>query len=231
MNSLNNILSQTAVQNITVTNLLCVLGMSALLGLFVSGIYIFTHRRECRSSDFTVSLIMIPCIISVIILLVGNSVASAFSLAGAFSLIRFRSAPGNPKDISYIFFSVAVGLACGLGYIFYAAVFSVFLGIVMVILQSIKFGKNNNKNMILKITVPEDLNYPGLFDKVLDKYTRSWIMKKVKTREFGALFEVIFDITFNEDMPQKDFLDELRCLNGNLNIILTLSDSEPAYSE
>ena len=82
--------------------------------------------------------------------------------------------------------------------------------------------------MVLKITVPENLNYSGLFDEVLDKYTKSWIMKRVKTSEFGALFEVVFDIRFNEDMPQKEFIDELRCLNGNLNIALILSDSEKA---
>lgn len=224
MNLLNNILSGT--QTISISNLLLILTSSIILGLVISAVYMLEHKKTGYSPDFIITLVMIPCIISVIILVVGDSVASAFSLAGAFSLIRFRSAPGGPKDIAYVFFTVAIGLVCGMGHIFYAALFTVFLSLIMIVLNALKFGISRQHNMALKITVPENLNFSGLFDDVLNKYTKSWTMKRVKTSEFGALFEVIFDISFNENMQEKDFLDELRCLNGNLNIALTLSDSE-----
>jgi len=226
MNLLTQLFSGSGVSSITLSHFIAVMAGSVLLGLFISGIYMLTHKKEGFAADFVVTLIMIPAIISIIILLIGDSVASAFSLAGAFSLIRFRSAPGDPKDISYIFFSVAVGLACGLGYIAYAAVFAVILCMIMVILNLVKYGKNGQQSMVLKITVPEDLNFYGLFDDVLNRYTTSWTMKRIKTSEFGSLFEVIYNIKFKEKMSGKDFIDELRALNGNLNIILTLSDYE-----
>ena len=152
------------------------MGSAIILGLIISLAYMKTHKKEGYSSSFTVTLIMLPVIISIIILLVGNNVARAFSLAGAFSIIRFRSAPGDPKDISYVFFTLAVGLACGMGYIGYGAIVTIILCGVMSILETTKFAMPKNKIMQLKITVPEDLNYDKLFDDILDKYTTSWTM-------------------------------------------------------
>jgi uncharacterized membrane protein YhiD involved in acid resistance len=169
---------------------------------------------------------MLPVIISIIILLVGNNIATAFSLAGAFSIIRFRSAPGDPKDIAYVFFTLAVGLTCGMGYIGYAIIFTVILCALMVILDSIDFAKPKSKTMQLKITVPEDLNYENAFDEILKEYTNSWRIENIKTRDFGALFELNYRINLKQDAPQKKFIDELRCRNGNLNISLNLSGFE-----
>ena len=121
---------------------------------------------------------MLPAIIAVIILLVGNNVARAFSLAGAFSLIRFRSAPGDPKDIAYVFFTLGVGLACGMGYIGYAVLFAMILCAAMAILQIVHFGQPKTARMTLKITVPENLNFHGLFDDLLERYTVFWTRKR-----------------------------------------------------
>ena len=152
--------------------------------------------------------------------------ARAFSLAGAFSIIRFRSAPGDPKDISYVFFTLAVGLACGMGYVGYAALFTMVLCGVMVVLDVMDFATPKSNSMQLKIIVPENLNYEELFDDVLTKYTASWKMERVRTKEFGALFELTYRVNIKGDASRKKFIDELRCKNGNLNISLGLCESE-----
>ena len=149
-----------------------------------------------------------------------------FRSAGAFSLIRFRSAPGNPKDIAYVFFTLAVGLACGMGYIAYAAVVAIILCVVMWILQCTQYGVPKSCPMQLRITLPEDVDYQGLFDDVLGNYTESYTLQKVKTAEFGTLFEVVYAISLKKEANQKEFLDLLRCRNGNLKIALTMRPME-----
>ncbi|MTO65341.1 DUF4956 domain-containing protein, partial [Turicibacter sanguinis] len=184
----------------------------------------FTHRKETTQQSFVITLVMLPIVISVIILLIGNNVARAFSLAGAFSIIRFRSAPGDAKDMSYIFFTLAVGLACGMGYIGYAALITVVLCLLMMLLSVFQFGRSKTTQLQLKITVPEHLNYQDLFDEVLENYTTSYRLERVRTREFGALFEVSYRIQLKDVSKQKEFLDLIRCRNGNLNVSLILCD-------
>lgn len=223
---LETIISSTTGESFTLANALLVIGSSIILGLLISLAYMYTHKKEGYTPGFTITLIMLPVIISIIILLVGNNVARAFSLAGAFSIIRFRSAPGDPKDISYIFFTLAVGLACGMGYIGYGVIVTVILCIIMIVLDKIKFAVPKTKNMRLKILVPEDLNYEGVFDKILDKYSTNWATESVKTKDFGALFEISYKIHLKEGVSQKNLIDELRCKNGNLTIALTSAGLE-----
>ena len=228
---LETIIASTTGESFTLTNALLVIVSSIILGLTISLVYMKTNKKSGYSSGFSITLIMLPVIISIIILLVGNNVARAFSLAGAFSIIRFRSAPGDPKDISYVFFTLAVGLTCGMGYIGYGIIFTTILCAVMLILDATKFAMPKTKTMQLKITVPEDLNYEGIFEDILVKYTNSWNIEKVKTRDFGALFELTYVIHMKPDVDQKKFIDELRCRNGNLNITLTLSGfNEKVYN-
>lgn len=220
---LDTILTTTTGESFTLTNALIVLITSILLGLIISLSYMHTNKKDRFGSNFSVTLVMLPVIIAIIILLVGNNVARAFSLAGAFSIIRFRSAPGDPKDIAYIFFTLAVGLTCGMGYMGYSILFTFVLCFVMLTLEKIKFGENKEKAMELKIIVPEDLNFEGVFDSTLKKYTTSYNIERIRTRDFGALFEITYSINLKEDASSKDFLDDLRCKNGNLNISLTSS--------
>lgn len=223
---LETIISSTTGESFTLVNALIVIATSLVLGLIISLAYIRTNKKDGYSPSFTITLIMLPVIISIIILLVGNNVARAFSLAGAFSIIRFRSAPGDPKDITYVFFTLAVGLTCGMGYIGYAAIFTIILCAVMLILDILNFAKSKSKPMQLKIVVPEDLNYQGVFDEILGNYTTTFNIQQIRTRDFGSLFELIYSIQLKEDVNQKKFIDELRCRNGNLNISLTLSSLE-----
>lgn len=203
---------------------------SALLGFGVSLLYTYTNKNKGYAKNFVITLIILPVVISTIILLVENSIARAFSLAGAFALIRFRSAPGDPIDISYIFFTLAIGLACGIGYIGYAIVFAILLSIILLILHFTKYGDAKNRNITLKISIPENLNYQDLFIDVFEKYTNHNEMKRVKTTDFGSIFVVEYSIRLKPNISQKDFIDELRCRNGNLNISLIASPSPESLS-
>ncbi len=198
----------------------CVIS-AALIGLVVSLIYKFTHSKEGYMQGYVITLVMLPAIVSLIILLI-NDTSKALGLAGAFSLVRFRSVPGDPKDIAYIFFAMAAGVGCGLGYIAYSLMFIVILGGLIIILNAMKYGKPDTSSMTLKITVPENLNYQGLFDKVLDENTASWRLKRVKTVDFGTLFDLVYSIELKNDTDQKKFIDSIRTLNGNLNVTLIL---------
>lgn len=213
-------------ETLTISKTLLIILAALICGLAISQVYIFTHKKQAGVQSFTISLIMLPAIIAIIILLIGDNIARAFSLAGAFSLIRFRSAPGEPEDIAYIFFTLAAGLACGMGYMGYAGLFTIILGCVMLVLQKSKYAGTNNTAMMLKVSVPENLNYEGLFDDILDQYTSTWEMNRVKASQFGTLFTLFYTIEFSKECSQKAFLDELRCRNGNLDITLTKSDFE-----
>ncbi|MGN0621726.1 MAG: DUF4956 domain-containing protein [Porcipelethomonas sp.] len=194
---------------------------SMILGMSISLIYKLTHRKEGCAQGFVLSLVMLPGIVSIIILLI-NDTSKALGLAGAFSLVRFRSVPGDPKDIAYIFFAMAAGVGCGLGYIGFAAAFVIILGIVMFILNASRYAAPSTSSMTLKITVPENLNYQGLFDSVLNQYTEGWRLKRVKTVDFGTLFDLVYSIELKNDADQKKFIDSIRTLNGNLNVTLIL---------
>lgn len=222
---LDTIFTSTTADAFTLGGALSVVLSSLILGLFISLVYIQTHKQEGYSGSFAVTLIMLPAIIAVIILLVGNNVARAFSLAGAFSLIRFRSAPGDPKDIAYVFFTLAVGLACGMGYIAYAAIFAVILSLVMVMITLTRYGVSASPKMQLKITIPEDLNYHGLFDDIFDNYLTDYRLVRVKTTDFGSLFELSYRVAMENTDLQKELIDDIRKRNGNLNIVLSLTEN------
>lgn len=228
---LETIIQTTDGTSFTLINTLIVMLASIILGFIISTVYIKTTKKSGYSPSFTLTLIMLPVIISIIILLVGNNVARAFSLAGAFSLIRFRSAPGEPKDIAYVFFTLAVGLCCGMGYIGYAVIFTLILCALMLLLDYTKFSMPTTKAMTLKIIVPEDLNYDGVFDEVLKNYTTSYKVQSIRTRDFGALYELTYSLHLLEGVNQKQLIDELRCRNGNLNITLIVdTQDEKVYA-
>lgn len=204
------------------TFLLCVV-CSIVIGFVISLVYIQTHKKNGFDQSYVFTIVVLPAVICAIIMLVGNSMAQAFSLAGVFSLVRFRSAPNDPSDICYIFFSVATGLACGMGYPVFGFILLAILGVVIVVISKLDYGKPETQHMTLKVTIPEDLHYQGLFDATLNKYCTNWSLRRVKTVEFGSLFDLVFNVEVKDVSDQKAFMDELRTLNGNLNITLVLS--------
>lgn len=221
----NDLISNAATGDIasslTIVSVLEILASSIIIGLVISLVYLFTHKKEGYSQAFCVALILLAPIVGLVILLIGNNVARAFSLAGAFALIRFRSAPGDPKDIAFVFLSVVMGLACGMGYWLYAAIATVIICLVIIILHLTNYAGKKGDVYTLKITVPETLNYVGAFDETLNKYTNSFKLAKVKSVDFGALFELSFTVELKDDKQMREMLDDLRAMNGNLKIMLS----------
>lgn len=202
---------------------------AAVIGFVISLIYLLTHKKEGYSQAFCVALILLAPIVGMVILVIGNNVATAFSLAGAFALVRFRSAPGDPKDIAFVFMSVTMGLTCGLGYWIYAALATVILSIIILVLHFSKFATKKGDNFTLKITVPETLNYVGAFDECLGKYCHSFKMSRVKSVDFGALFEISFDIVMRDPKQIREMLDDVRAMNGNLKIMLSTPETNKSF--
>ncbi len=168
---------------ITIDGLAAALGTAFALGLITSFVYVKTNRGNSPSQSFALTLVMLPAVVTVIILLVGSNVARAFSLAGAFSIIRFRSAPGDAKDITYVLFTMAIGLAAGMGDLLYSAIITAALCAVMAVLEIAKFGQPKGTDKVLKIMIPENLDYQHAFDTVLQKYTLSSKLRRVKTAD------------------------------------------------
>lgn len=218
----------TANATLTFTHAILTIVVSILLGGIISITYMKTSRQS-YSQNFALTMILIPSIIAIIILLIGNNIARAFSLAGAFSIIRFRSAPGDPKDIAYVLFTMAAGLACGVGMYGYAILFTLILCVLMIVLHKLKFGAKRSSQKLMKITVPEDLGYEEAFLEVFRKFQVGHELKRVKTTELGSLFELVYLITMDPNTSQKELIDALRCRNGNLNITLSMSPEASDY--
>ncbi|MCP1137086.1 DUF4956 domain-containing protein [Paenibacillus polysaccharolyticus] len=198
------------------------IGLAILLGLIISLTYMKTNLAT-YSQSFTLTMVVLPVIVAIIILLIGSNIARAFSLAGAFSIIRFRSAPGDPKDIAYVLFTMASGLACGAGAFGYAVLFTVILCVLMFVLNRFNFGGKKSQQKTLKVTIPENLSYEEALNEVFHTFNIPFDLKKIRTTELGSLYELVYNVTIHESVNQKQFLDAIRTRNGNLDISLTMS--------
>ena len=201
---------------------------AVLLGLVIGAAYMFACRKEGYSKNFIVGLVLLPAVVAAVILLIGSNVARAFSMAGAFALVRFRSAPGNAKDISVVFFTMATGLACGLGYVLFAVVFVLIMILVLLILTMTPFAEQNAGVKQLRIVIPENLNYSHVFDEVFAQFTTQFNLKRVKTTNMGTMFELTYQVNLKKDADEKEFIDALRMRNGNLNITLGMVETAAA---
>lgn len=219
-NIFNNILVNTTSDITVITSVITI-----VVALLFGGIIAFTYQKtqEEYQRSMAVTLLMLPVILSVIIVFIGSNIARAFSLAGTLSIIRFRSAPGDPKDIGFIFFDIAAGLACGVGLYGYGALFVIILCVVLILTEKFNLFEKKTVQKTLKITIPENLNYQGAFDEILKKYTKKYTLTKIKTTDLGSLFELCYSVVMINDCDEQEFINEIRCRNGNLNIILAVS--------
>lgn len=212
----------TGLSTLSINGMVIGILITLVLGLIVCFTYMQTTRKTEISESFILTLIIIPVVINIIIVVIGNNVASAFSLAGAFSIIRFRSEPGNPKDIGYIFFTMAAGLACGLSQYSYAIVFTIILCLIMFILNKTKFGITTSNKKSLKILIPENYDFENAFDDIFLQYTDENVLQRVKTVDLGSLYEISYVVSLKQDVKQKEFLDQIRSRNGNLTVLLSI---------
>ena len=187
--------------------------VAVVIGLVIAFVYTLVSKKDGYNKSFIIGLALLPAIVASVILLVGSNVARAFSMAGAFALVRFRSAPGSAKDISVVFFAMATGLACGLGFVTFAGCFAIIL-LVFVVLSVTGFGTRDAHRKQLRITIPENLNYMAVFDDIFDKYLSENVLRKVKTTNMGTMFELTYECRIKDESEQKQFIDELRVRNG-----------------
>ena len=193
--------------------------LAAALVLGAAFAYVYSRKTESTKS-FVTTLAMLPAIVTVVIMMVNGSIGAGVAVAGAFSLIRFRSATGTAKEICAIFMSMTVGLACGMGYPLFAALFTVIMAVIWLVYERVRLGNENSAELArtLNVTVPEDLNYSGAFNDLFEKYTTSAKLIRVKTTNLGSLNRLTYRIALKEEGSEKELIDELRCRNGNLEI-------------
>lgn len=216
------IFTTTTENTINISQSILAVVTAVIIGLVIGVTYMLLCKKEGYQKNFIFGLIIIPAVVTVVIMLVGSNVARAFSMAGAFALVRFRSAPGSAKDIAVVFFSMAVGLACGLGYITFAACFAVIILLVMAALTIVGIGSDSEKMKQLRIMIPEDLNYNSIFDDLFEKYTDGSKLNKVKTTNMGTMYELTYNIKLKNSIDEKEFIDNIRMRNGNLNITMNV---------
>lgn len=207
--------------------LLCV-GCSLVIGLILAVAYMCGTRY---TKSFVATLAILPAVVCVVIMMVNGNVGTGVAVAGAFSLVRFRSAAGSAKEIGAIFLAMGTGLVAGMGYLGYAFLVAVLLGGVSLLYHRLDFGagKKQDRYKTMHITIPEDLDYSGVFDKILQKYTTECELAQVKTTNMGSLFRLTYNLTLRSRDQEKEMIDKLRCRNGNLEI--TVSKQETIIGE
>jgi hypothetical protein len=202
--------------------LLCI-AVALVIGLFLAAIYGYKSRH---SQSFLVTLALLPAAVCVVIMMVNGNVGTGVAVAGAFGLVRFRSAPGTAREIGAIFLAMSAGLIAGMGYLAYAVLFALILGAVSFLYNWVCERKNSmDRSKILHITIPENLDYEDVFDEILEQFTGKHDLVNVKTSNMGSLFKLTYQVEFKENVSQKEFIDKLRCRNGNLEIMISKKES------
>ena len=192
-----------------------------LVSLVLGGIMALIHTyRNDYTKSFIMTLAILPAVICVVILMVNGNIGAGVAVAGTFSLVRFRSAPGTAREIGAIFAVMGMGLIMGMGYIGYAALFTCLIGLAILMYSKFSADGKKSTRKILKITIPENLNYSDVFDEFLEKYTKSYKLKQVKTSNMGSLYKLSYEIVLTDPSIEKEFIDQLRTRNGNLEISL-----------
>ena len=209
--------STGSVVTVTMQNAIISILVALALGLVISITYMKTSK--VYSKNFASSLIVIPALISVVITLINGNQAASLATIGAFTLIRFRSIQGTSKDLAYILFTVTLGLSTGMGYIPFAIVLTAIVCVILIALSLIKYDQPKTEMKDLRITIPENLDYSGVFDDIFSEYTTFAELMRVKTTNLGSMYELQYNIVIRDPKLEKNMIDAIRTRNGNLNIV------------
>lgn len=210
---------------ISVTDFFLCIGTALLIGLIFAVMYIYRTRS---SKSFVVTLALLPATVCMVIMMVNGNVGAGVAVAGAFSLVRFRSAPGSAKEIGAIFLAMAAGLITGMGYLAYAILFSVIMAVIYIVYTEIERKSKDIGSLYktLHITIPEDLDYDEVFEEIFKDYTSESELILVKTTNMGSMFRLTYNITLLSDASVKEMINKLRCRNGNLEITISKQDNQ-----
>ena len=223
-NLFQGIFASSSESVISVGDFLLCIGCSLIIGIILAFSYMYRTRY---TKSFVITLALLPAAVCAVIMMVNGNIGAGVAVAGAFGLVRFRSAQGTAKEIGIIFIAMGAGLIAGMGYLAYALLFTVILCCVSALY--IKLSGTSAKSMLkyrtLHITIPEDLDYAGVFDETLSEYTDSYELNNVKTSNMGSLFKLTYDLVLKESGREKEMIDRLRCLNGNLEISLSVQEN------
>lgn len=215
--------TDTVTTAISLTPFVVSVATALALGLVVALCYCFKSRYN---KGFVTTLAMLPAIVSVVIAMVNGNVGAGVAVAGAFSLVRFRSVAGSARDIGFIFLSMAIGLVCGMGYVGYAALITAILCGGFFVYQLVGFGSGSEAtDRTVRITVPEDLDYASLFDDLFARYTTYCELVSVKTVNMGSLYRLVYNVGMKDATAERAFLDDLRCRNGNMEISISRQET------
>ena len=199
--------------------LICI-GAALVFGLLLAAAYVIKARY---TKSFVMTLALIPAIVCVVIMMVNGNIGAGVAVAGAFSLVRFRSAPGTAREIAAIFLAMGTGLICGMGYIGYAGLFTVIMGALFALYNvlDLGMGRRLSVNKSFRITIPEDLDYTTVFDDLFEEYTKECQLVRIKTTNMGSMFRLTYNVTLRDAKKEKEFIDKLRTRNGNLEIMVS----------
>ena len=222
----NNILKSLDIQVITLGTALKVMGCALGLALAIMLVYMFTHRRTGFRPAMLFTIMLLGPIVSIIVICIGSNIARAISIGGGLALIRFRNTVEDPRDIVYFYLSIAAGIACGVGFIGFGALAIGMILLLIVILSLIGLDRFGGTGKRLRILIPESLDYDGVFEPVLKKYCRYSHLNRIKTQDYGTLLELDYRIVMKDKKQEKEFIDELRQRNGNLDISLVQNTQE-----
>lgn len=202
--------------------LLCI-GFAILLGAFIALCYMY---KSDYTQSFVVTLALLPAVVCVVIMLVNGNIGAGVAVAGAFSLVRFRSTPGTAREICALFFAMGAGLISGMGYLGFALVFTVLICLMFMLYNKINFGVNRKMELCktIRITIPEDLDYTGVFDDIFSEYLTEVALLNVKTTNMGSLFKLTYQARLKDLAKEKEMIDQLRCRNGNLEISVSRTE-------
>lgn len=214
---MNNLLQNFQITPLEI-NILFNIFLSFIAGIIIVLGYIFGHKDKNYSKNFAITILLFPVIMTVVIPFIASDLKKAVSLAGIFALVRFRSIPGDSKDILYIFFSLSVGIIIGLNSYIVAFLLTIFVTILFILAQR---NWKTQEGQQLKITIPENMEYNGVFDSIFEKYLTKHSIKNVRTSNMGSLFTITYVIEPKKDINMKSFIDELRTKNGNLSIVVS----------
>lgn len=203
--------------------LICVV-FALLIGVIIALSYMYKTRH---TKSFVITLATLPAVVCVVIMMVNGNIGAGVAVAGAFSLVRFRSVPGTAKEIGMIFLAMGAGLVTGMGYIGYAVVFAIIICLVNLLYThlSVKVNMKETRYKTIKITIPEDLDYTGVFDELLIEYTDSYELLQVKLINMGSMFRLTYDVVFKKTINEKELIDKIRERNGNLEVIISRKEN------
>lgn len=207
----------------TLVDLLLAIFLSFILTIIITLVYKYTHHGVRYSQSYVQTVVIMSVVVAIIMIVIGNNIAVAFGLVGAFSIIRFRSAMSDPKDIAFIFFGMGVGIACGLGFYVLAVLFTFSMSALILLMHALNYGSKGSDEKTLKITLPENMNYEGVFNEIFARYLDQAELVNVETTNLGTMYLLEYRIRTKKNVSDKEIMDAIRTKNANMKVSLNIS--------